>query len=458
MRNKLNYFIFVDYLNKNTVKTRLFLSLFMLLGLTISSYAQQTYVPINFNALQKKLKKSNEEIQHPKKNLAAKTWIKRGELMHDIFRIDIDQIYDGMDLVSLKLFYKEPKDTATIEVDGENTTVYEYDRIKYYFQNERLLWWEKTETILEDPLGEAYKSFIKALDIDKEGKYTSKIKEDLVTLKSLYKQFGLNEYYAGSKKSSLDNFIMVGEINKMDLFQGEIDTLMVQYSGIIAREIGDFETAAKQYWKLAEMGQGGPNTYLLLKEDYLALKDTLNAINAMEQGFSVYPDSINLVANLIDLYIKTQNIDKGLQKIDESIKLNPEKGEFYYWKGRLLLNSSEEDMVDKVLEVYEKAIKYNPTLYYVYYDIGLIYFLQGQDLFNQGGMERDVKRRELYTEVATEKYQNAVPMLEKSLEYNEINVEIKKETLDTLRRIYYRLQMNEKYEEVNKMLNDLRNN
>jgi len=447
---------FCHLISKNSKMTRIF-SLIFFLGMTITSFSQQAYVPINFNALQKKLTKSDAEIQHPKKSLAAKTWVKRGELMHDIYRVDIDQVYDGMDPMSLKLFYKEPKTTTTLEIDEVETTVYEYDRIKYFFQEDRFIWWEKTTILHDNPLGEAYNSFVKALDIDEAGKLTNKIKENLVTLKSSYRQSGLNEYYAGDKRKGLDHLLMVNKINELELFGNEIDTLMIQYSGIIAREIGDYKTAAEQYWKLAEIGHGGPNTYLLIKEDYLSMEDTLSAINSLEKGFDHYPDSINIVANLIDLYIRTQNIEKGLQKINESIELNPDKGEFYYWKGRLLLNSGEEDMIEKVLDVYNNAIKYNPTLYYVYYDIGLIYFLQGQDLFNQGGMEREAKRRELYNNAAVEKYENAIPMLTKSLEYNDYNIDIKRETLDTLRRIYYRLQMNEKYEEINQMINDLRN-
>jgi len=426
----------------------------------ITSFSQQTYVPINFNALKKKLSKSDSEIQHPKKSLASKTWVKRGELLHDIYKVDIDQVYDGMDPMSMKLFYKEPKSTETLLIDDIETTVYEYERVKYFFQEDRFIWWEKTEEILEDPLSEAYSSFIKALDLDSagKGKLIPKIKDNFLALKSSYRQSGLNEYYSGNKKKGLDQLLMVNKINELDIFGNEIDTLMIQYSGIIAREIGEYKIAVEQYKKLAEINYGGPNTYLLIKEDCLAMEDTLGAIEVLEEGFDIYPDSINLVANLVDLYIRTNNIETGLNKINESININPEKGEFYYWKGRLLLNSGEEDnMIDKVLEVYNDAIKYNPTLYYVYYDMGLIYFLQGQDLFNQGGMERDAKRRELYNEVATEKYKSAIPKLKNALEYNTSNDEIKRETLDTLRRIYYRLQMNDEYEEVNKKIMEMRN-
>ncbi len=449
---------FENYSKKQQIMIRNLIFI-TLLGFFNTVIAQQSYTPVNIKSLEKQISKSDQDISNPKKNIKAPVWIKRGELMHKIYNIDIDQVFDGMDVFSLKLFYKDPKSTTTTEIQGYPTTVYEYERIKYFFQDERLRWWEKTETLVDDPLSEAYKAFTKALEIDQKGTYDEKLKQSLVTLKSFYRQSGLNEYFAGNAKKGLSEILMVNKINELKFFKNELDTMMIQYSGIIAREIGDYKTAAEQYHKLLELNLGNPNTYLLLKEDYLAMQDTAKAISILEDGFSVFPDSVNLVSNLIDLYMRTDEIDKGLQKIEESIKSSSEKGELYYWKGRLMLNKldDESNKVDNVIEVYQTALKYNPELYYVYYDIGFIYFMQGQELFTQAGGEKDSQRRALLNKVATEKFNEAIPVLNNAIKYNESNVAIKIETYDTLRRIYYRLQMNDKYEEVNKALKELRN-
>ena len=91
-------------------------------------------------------------------------------------------------------------------------------------------------------------------------------------------------------------------------------------------------------------------------------------------------------------------------------------------------------------------------MYYAYYDIGFIYFLQGQDLFTRAGDEKDKKYRESMMQIATEDYQKALPKLEKALELNKTNKEITKETLDTLKRVYYKLQMMDKYDEASRKL------
>ncbi len=432
-----------------------FLVFYILLGLVLNVYPQETYIPINYKALEKKLSKSNDEIQHPKKGVKPQTWLKRGDIMVDVYRVDIDQVYEGMDPLSLKLFYKEPDSIETIEKEGESVEIFKYERVNFYFADKKLFKWKKTQTLVDNPLKEALASYSKALQLDEKNKLSGKLKEKMISLKGYFRQEGLNAYYSDEKKLALDYFSLVNDVNKMEIFEGEIDTLMVQYTGIIAREIKDFKTSTKQYERLIELNFGGPNTYIALKEDYLSLEDTINAIATMEKGFEIYPDTASVVANLIDLYLKTEKADKGLDKIQSSIDSNPDKGEYYYWKGRLLLNTEGENRVDEALEAYNKAIEVNPTLYYVYYDIGLIYFLQGQELFNTAAAEKDMKYREILTKAAVEKYEESYPFLEKSNFHNEVNMEVLRESLDTLKRIYYRLQMMDKYEEVDKKLKEL---
>lgn len=437
-----------------TMKRLLIITVFF--SLFTGLLAQESgLVLLNYNTLERKWEKSNEDIEHEKKGINPKTWMDRGELLQDIYNIDLEYLSEGTAKTELQLYYKDPLSVSTVQDADQPTEILEYERIKYFMVNDALSRWEKTKMVTDNPLDKAYEAFKKTLELDEKGKYTEDVKEELTQLKTMYKQSGINSYYSNNYKEALHDFEMVLKINEMDMFEGEIDTIMVQYSGIIAREIEDYEKAAEYYTKLTEINFGGPSTFLNVKNDYLAMEDSARAIEIMEKAFDKYPDTLNVVANLVDLYIRTNNIQKGLGKVNQAIDNNPDKGELYYWKGRLLLNTEDEDRIDQALEVYEKAIEKNPTLYYVYYDIGFIYFLQGQDIFNQAGQERDAERRKQINEIATEKYEEAIPMMKKSLELNESNTDIKKETLDILKRIYYKLGMDDAYNEVTNELNNL---
>jgi tetratricopeptide (TPR) repeat protein len=415
--------------------------------------AQEQFIPINFAALTKKVEKSNAEITDPKKQADPKTWLRRAELMQKVYEVDIEQTYQGMTPTNLQLFYADPV-KGTEEFDGKTFETYSYPRIKFYFENNAMQMWSKNTWAYDKPLTEMFNCLIKTTELDTEGALNDKITEDYIKLKNHLKKDGLNCYYLNDKEGALSDFEMVLKVDKQPVLKGVIDTILIQYSGIIAREMGQLERAIGHYKELAAVDHQ-PNTYLLIKEDYLKLKDTTSAVSAMEEAFIKYPDTMNVVANLVDLYIKVNKIQDGLKTIDAALQKNPEKGELYYWKGRLLLNTTDEKHIDKALEVYEIAIQKDPELYYAYYDIGFIYFLQGQDLFEQAGAEKDKNLREAMIKIGTEDYNKALPKLEKALDLNQTNKDIRKETLDTLKRIYYKLQMTEKYDQVVEMLKNL---
>jgi len=415
----------------------------------------QEIVLLNYNALERKYEKSLEDTQDEKKGLKDKTWLKHGQLLQDIYKIDLEFIGEGTVLSEFQLYYREEPIEVTTEMDGPNEVkTFKFERINYIFVNDVLSRWERKKLVTEHPLRKAYEAYLKTLELDEKGKRTDDVKEQLVELKQQFMQHGINSYYNEDYEEALKDFEMVLTVNDLEMFEGTVDTVMIQYSGIISRELKKYDKAAKYYTKLAEIGYGGPSIYLNVKNDYLMMEDSTKAIEIMEEAFAKYPDTLNVVANLIDLYIRTNNIDQGLETINASIENNPSKGELYYWKGRLVLNTEEEDRIDGAIEAYKKAIELNPDLYYVYYDIGFIYFLQGQDIFSQAGLEKDIERRKQINEIATEKYENALPMLQKAYDLNESNQEIKCETLDVLKRIYYKLQMDDEYNSISAKLNE----
>ncbi len=417
--------------------------------------AQDPAILLNFSSLSKKLEKSDAAINHEKKKMKSATWFNRGKLMQDIYEIDLEYLREGSSLIEIKTFYKDP---ISIEEGKEpGAKIYKYERINYILTDGALSRWERTKMVTEDPLDKAYKAYVKSMELDPEGKMTEKLKKEFETLKANYKQNGINYYYSEKYKDALHQFTRVLDINKLDMFEGEIDTIMVQYAGIIAREVGDYETAIKYYKELTDIDYGGPNTWLNIKVDYMSMNDTLSALKTMEEAFEKYPDTLTIISNMVDMYIKAGKIEEGLNRIDAAIEANPVKGELYYWKGRLLLNTEGDDRIDSALATYEKAAELNQTLYYVYYDIGFIYFLQGQDIFNQAGLERDAEIRKQITDIATEKYEACIPMMENAYELNSKDMMIKKETLDVLKRVYYKLYGvdDERYKDVMDRISDM---
>ena len=415
-----------------------------------------TVVLLNPSTVKKKVDKSDEEIKDAKKASKATTWLKRGDLYQDVFNIGLEQTQEGMDTKMLKLFYKDPLsiENKTAE-DGTPVEVYVYETMKYYFENDALQHWERVNPIVDNPLKIAIEAYKKAHELDEGGKLDSKIKEGLVSVKELLKREGVNDYYSDRYKEALGAFEDVLDINQMDLFAGEVDTIMIQYSGIISREIASktndnelYKKAIGYYKQLAAVDYGGPNTYLQIKSDYMSMGDTLGALEILKEAYEKYPDTVNVIANIADTYIRLKKIDEGIAFMESAIEQHPTIPESYYWLGRMYINKEEVEYIDKAIDAYNKAAELDPSIYYVWYDLGYIYYLQGMDFFDRSNEEKNEATRDRLIELGKEKYQAAIPILEKAYSLNEDNRDVKYETLDLLQRIYYKEEMTDQYERV----------
>ena len=133
-----------------------------------ATMAQDTFIPLNYNAVKKKVEKSDADIQDAKKNIKAATWFKRGELYQDVFMIGLEEIQQGSPTATVELFYKEPNkvETETLE-DGSEKQKYYYDNIIYTFVNGGMQDWEKVDPIHPDPLKVAMEAYFKAHELEK---------------------------------------------------------------------------------------------------------------------------------------------------------------------------------------------------------------------------------------------------------------------------------------------------
>ncbi len=306
-------------------------------------------VLLNSATVKKKVEKNNAAIENPKKNIKAATWQKRGDLFQDVFNIGLEQTQEGMDSKMLTLFYKEPNSIENeTKEDGSVQATYLYNDMKYVFVDDVLQKWERVNPINEDPLRTAIDAYKKALELDEGGKLDDKIKESLIEVKASLKREGVNYYYTEDYDKALSDFENVLEVNEIDLFAGELDTIMVQYSGIIAREIAGktedealYHKAISYYQQLADAGFGGPNTYLQMKLDYLSLKDTVKALEIMLQAYNKYPDTVNIISNCADTYIQMKQEDKVKAVLEKAVEGDDKSFEAAYRLGVLEYEAGE---------------------------------------------------------------------------------------------------------------------
>lgn len=410
---------------------------------------------LNYATLQKKVVKSDEAIANEKKALKAKTWLSRGKLFQDVDNQGLEQATLGMDKKTLTLFYNEPLSKETIE---DNTEIYIYDHIKYYFEAGRLRGWERIDPIVSNPLDEALRSYKKAIEItepEDQLKTEEKIKKDLDELKSQYLRYGLNCYYLKNFKGALTSFESILEVEKFAIYEGIVDTTMINYSGITARDMGSTllkqdkpEEAKKMYLKaidyykqLAAVGYGGSTVYRQMTGDYYMIGDTLGAIENLKEGLKQYPDSSTLVSLAAQAYYQLKDNEGGIKFIENRLEVRPKCGVAYYWKGLFITNKEnvEEETIQQALALYDSSLMFNPKDGNVWYQSGYVNYAVGANYFEQEGYEEDAEFRKELNAKGNEYYEAAVEKLEKTYEVANGNQVLMRESLDLLKRIYYKL-------------------
>ncbi len=431
----------------------LIITVSVFLASNVSAQSAAEVILLNHKTLSKKAAASDKQIKDEKKNIKSATWVKRGKIYQDIFTQGLEQVQLGMGTTGMKVFYGDP--LGEPEIDSNNVEIYKYETINYYFEDGKMRAWTRNNAINENPLDVSLKSYQKGIELteaEKQIKAQEKIKGNLNDLKIQFQNSGQSNYFLGNHEAALKDFESILEINKFPVFEGVVDTMMINFSGIVAREIGrlnndesKYREAINYYKMLTELDYGGTNMYIQMTRDYYSIGDTLGAIDNLKRGLKQYPDSTVLVTLTAQAYYLMKNNEGGIAFTDARMAEKPDCAEAYYWKGLLITNHDNlsQDTIDLALELYKKAVEVDPTKATIWYQAGYVYYALGANYFELEGYEADADRRKVLIEKGDNNYENAVINLEKTYEIAGDELNLKSESLELLKRIYYKLYGNE---------------
>jgi tetratricopeptide (TPR) repeat protein len=396
---------------------------------------------INYNALENKLKKSNSAIEDPKKNIKAKTWIERGELMMEIYFVNLQYLRKDMSVSEAKLFFREPDEIKQTQDGADMIEEYVYERITLIFKNGLLDDWVETSKIYENPLPEAKKAFEKVIELDTEGKYNEELKESLNKLKL---QFESEAVYAYSKKKYEDaynNFREILKINELEVMEGVVDTVIFYNAGRLARELNKNKEAIELFKIVDGYDYNNPFIYIFLSSSYNAIGDTASGVEALKTGFKKFPENQNILIELINYYLLKGHADEALDYLAIAKEDDPENISFYFADGTLY---DKLGRFDDAKRSYERCLELDENYFNAHYNLGVLYYNNAVKLYDEANLINDIQEYEKVKEVADAEIAKALPYIERAHEINPDDIE----TLKTLKTLYYRLQMDDKYDEV----------
>ncbi|MBN2814411.1 MAG: tetratricopeptide repeat protein, partial [Bacteroidales bacterium] len=344
---------------------------FLFAGLGLKSQTPEATTVLNYAGLESRLKKSDSDIQNPKKNTKAKTWTSRADLFVSIYNVHNDILAKDMDQTRAKIFMKEPKEVQTSEESGKKVEVFVYERVDLKFVDGALESWTEKNKIHADPLPEAKKAVEEAVKLNTDGKADADIQKSVVNLKMAYQNEGVKNFEDEDFKSAHDNFVTVLNLNKVPQMNDRIDTLLIYYAGRAALEYKDYTEASRLFEEAASHNLQDPYLYVFRKQSLFGLGDTAKGVAVINEGFSKYPEDQAIMIELINYYLEADKAEEALKLIQRAKAGDPENVSYSFTEGTLL------DKMGKFEEAeasYKECIDRNPEYYAAHYNLGVLYY------------------------------------------------------------------------------------
>lgn len=300
---------------------------------------------------------------------------------------------------------------------------------------------DKLMSAYDDQLIYAYDSYLKSLDLDDKDNMEKLIIVQLPALANDFLSWAAMEFEKQNYDKSTIAFEKLLDIQKSDIYMGNIDTVVIFNTALAAYNAKNYEKAHKYLDQSIDLKYGETTPYLLKYQAYSEDSDLENAETTLRNAFDSFPDDEQVLLTMIQFFIDNDKRDDALDYLNLALEDAPDNHTLHYAKG--VMHMQAEDY-DKALESLLKSIELNNEYFNSQYNAGVCYYNKGADMLEAANEIMDPADYNKAFEEAKEVFSNAVPYMESARELNPDDMD----TLTSLKELYYRLQMTEKYEEV----------
>ena len=186
-------------------------------------------------------------------------------------------------------------------------------------------------------------------------------------------------------------------------------------------------------------------TLRYLSEVYQLKKDTANYVSALLAGFDEGSEPDYFFTRLMDYYNDTNKLDSAMMVINKGLSRDKENGLYLFAKSNVLLN---QGYYQECIDLSNKLLERNDSIADVNYNAGVSYLNMALSL------EASSKPQKKQDAAVIDCYKKALPYLEK---YRSLVPNNPEKWAQSLYNIYYKLNMGRKFEEISKILMNMRN-
>lgn len=375
-------------------------------------------------------------------------------------------------IVAASAFSQKGKVTiaSTMIDNGDLATAQE--RINEALANETTKTWPKTYIVAAKLATAQYKQgagveriidaadyYFQAAELDQKGnakgkgigKFAKELKLALTFFMPDFQNAGIDAFNEENFDKAATIFEKAILINKLPLYEGDKlpeDSVFIYYTALASFNAKSYEKAEQYFNQSIDLNFQGGDAILLLNEIYKETGADEKIVPNLKRGVELYPDDQRQIIALINYYLESEQSDDALTYLDALIENNPTDGNYFYVRGFLYDKKKE---YEKAEADYTKAVELRPDFFDATLNLGYLYYNIGVDKFNAANEHRDMREFEKAREDAEEYFRKALPFVEKAHE-------LKPEdpyAMETLKTLYYRFNMNDKYDEIDAKLKSL---
>jgi len=264
-----------------------------------------------------------------------------------------------------------------------------------------------------------------------------------------YKNLGIMSFNKNDFEGALNYFERAYE---MGLLKGVTDTSSVENSSIAAIRGKNYEKADKYLRQMIgyKMDKDGAR-YLQLVRIQADKGDTVTSMKTLAEGREVFPAYQKLLTEELNYYLQRGKSAEAEKLLVLAIEKDPTNHLFHYAAGTIYEDLGNHE---NAIAAYKKSIELKPDFWEAYFNMGALYNNKA-DIMLREMKDRKEKSTTIIDETtirADAELKKALPLLEKALELAPAESPDLPALYKSLKSIYAKLSMMEKYDEVNKLL------
>jgi len=288
-------------------------------------------------------------------------------------------------------------------------------------------------------LDTAYRNLLIAKDLDSQKELNTDINNALVDVASRYVYKGVDDFNSGNYGNALKAFENSIKINNMPAIM-QIDTIIIYNAALAAKKLKKYDKAIDFYSQLRNFNFGGLSMGLELAQTYLLSGNVEKYFETLKILENEYGQTQEIIEEYINFYLTRGDEENILKYSSLAIEKYPDNSKYYFIKG-YAYEQKGKDL--QAIHEYSTSLQLDSANLNSLYNLAAIYYNKGIEIRKVAKTKDEINKSNNY-------FTKSMKLLEK---YDKLSPN-DKQTMELLRSIYKILNFTDKFDEINKKINN----